>query len=395
MQSRFSFVLVVLALTAGSAHAQGAPAAADARWAPWIGCWTPPAGANASAQTQVCIVPSPEGGVQLVSFAGERELLREHFTGDGSSVRLAERDCRGERTSQWAAAGPRLFSSSTLSCGSEAPVATSRLFALVAPDQWLDVQVSTSSGREQVRTQRFWRSSAPPPASVADAIAATAASRPAITAVSVDDVIEASRYLPPNGVEAWLAESTTRVGVDRRALLKLSAAQVPPSIIDLMVAIAYPEKFEVRRGSRASGGGGFWNNPYGDGFYPPEWGYLADMFTYGFGFGYPYWFANGYYYYYPGGINVQPGGGGAPPDAEHGQVVNGLGYTRVVPREASRGTTSRGGPSSRSGAGADAGSAGSDSGGGGSSSTGSSGGVTSSGYSGGGGTSTGLTAVPR
>jgi hypothetical protein len=392
------FALLLLLLPATAARAQSAPASSqDGRWSAWYGCWTPAAQTATAPTRQVCIVPAPDNrGVQMVSFEGDRELLNERFVGDDSPQRLDDRGCTGERASRWAAAGPRRFSTATVACAGEAPMKTSRLFALVAPDQWLDVQIATVAGREQVRTQRFWRSSAPPPESIADAVAAAPAVRPAATTITTDDVIEASRLLPSSGVEAWLAEGTTRVPVDRQTLTRLADARVSPAVIDLMVAIAYPRKFEVRRGpSGGGGGGGFYGGPFDGNLYPADWGYL-DAFTYGFGFGYPYWVGN--YASYPGGVFVQPGGGGggsSEPET-HGQVVNGLGYTRVQPREASgrSGSGSSGSSSGLATASSDGG--GSSSGGGASSSGGgSSSGVSSSGYSGGGGTSTGLTAVPR
>jgi hypothetical protein len=280
-----------------------------------------------------------------------------------------------------------------LTCQNEPALNTSRLAALLTADQWIDVQVVKSEGREQVRTRRFWRSSTPPPAPVADALKQGAPFRPVIAAVNADDVIEASRMMPSIGVEAWLAESGTRVRIDRRALAQLADAKVATTVIDLMVAMAYPQKFEVRRAARG-GAGGFATGPFDDGFYPGEWGYLADAFGYGLGFGYPYWLGANYYYG-PGGIYIQPGGGGgaAPDEGPHGQVVNGLGYTRVQPRATSGGSASRGGSGTASsiGGGDAGGSSGSSASSGGSSS-----GVSSSGYSGGGGsTSTGLTAVPR
>jgi hypothetical protein len=394
MRTQVLVLIALLTLPASQARAQGAPAGSlDPRWSAWIGCWTPSTRAGANQDAQVCIVPAPDaGGIQLISFDGERELLNERFVADGSSQPLSERACSGERASRWAAAGPRLFTSSTARCANQPPIETSRLFALVTRDQWLDIQVSKSGGREQVRTQRFWRSTGEPPAAVANALVQVTPPRTVITAVTVDDVIEASRHLPPNAIEAWLAESSTRVRVDRSALVKLADAKVSTDVIDLMVALAYPRKFEVRRGG-GSGGGGFWSGPFDDGFYPGDWGYLADVFTYGFGFGYPYWIGANGYYYYPGGVYVQPGGGGGGAAEEaHGQVVNGLGYTRVQPRAPAHGTAAPGSSASSSGAGggSDGGSSGSGS------SSGSSSGVSSSGYSGGGGgTSTGLTAVPR
>ena len=182
--------------------------------------------------------------------------------------------------------------------------------------------------------------------------------------------------------------------VTRRELVQLSRAHVHGEVIDLMVALYYPKKFEVQRAS-SSGGGGSGLGMLSD-FYPGQWGLLSSEYGLGYGaYGVPFFFgANGYYQ--PGDIYFIPGsgGGGSTPGQEtHGQVVNGQGYTRVQSREPYRGTATSSGGSGQSasstGGNADSG--------GGASSAGSSGssGVSSGGYSSGGGGSTGLTAVPR
>jgi hypothetical protein len=346
---------------------------------------------------QLCIVPTADGaGVRRITFAGDREVLAETIVADGTPQRSSEKDCTGTRQSRWAQSGTRLFLSSTLSCPNQPEVGNSGLSALIGADQWLDVQVIKSRGRtEQTRVQRFWRSSDAPPAPVAGEVKALALPRTTLPRVTIEDVIEASDAVAPSAVEAWLSEGAIRVPVARRELVRLSEAHVHGEVIDLMVALYYPKKFEVRRAS-GGGGGGSGLAMFSD-FYPGQWGLLSSEYGLGYGaYGVPFFFgANGYYQ--PGDIYFIPGSGVSTPgqDATHGQVVNGQGYTRVQTREPYRGTATASGGSGQSGSSAGANS---DSGGGASSSSaGSSGssGVSSGGYSSGGGSSTGLTAVPR
>lgn len=362
----------------------------DPRWSAWIGCWTPGARPGQPSETTVCVVPDGSG-VRMVTFAGEREALSEQLVADGSTQALREQACRGERVTRWSASGPRLFSTATLTCANQPVVKTTGLSTLLSADQWLDVQVANIDGREQVRTRRFWRSTAPAPAAVAEALGRATRTRPAIGATTIDDVLEANRYMASVGVEAWIAESRAQVPLDRRALVQLADAKVAPHVIDVMVALAFPEKFEVRR--QSSSGGGSWSSGWLDDFTPGDWGYLADVYGYGFGsFGVPY-FMGSNAYIYPGGFSYAPvgGGGGSAEETSHGQVVNGQGYTRIQPREAVRTAPlyRDGGGQTASDAGSSGGSVGS-SGGGSDSSA-----ATPSGYSGGGGSATGLTAVPR
>jgi hypothetical protein len=352
----------------------------------------PAARPGSTSDTQLCLVPGDDSrGVRMITFAGDREVLTETLVADGTPQAMTHDNCTGERVSRWAQGGSRLFFTSTLNCANEAAVRTAGLSAFVTPDQWIDIQVASVGGREQVRTRRFWRSSGMPPAPIADVVRQIVPVRPVMTGIAVDDVIEAGAAVPAAAVEAWLAESGSRVPVDRAGLLRLADAHVAENVIDLMVALAYPKKFEVRRSEPSSGGSIFWGGPMLDGFYPGEFGALADLYGFGFSpFGIGYFLgANGYYQ--PGGFYYVPnaGGGGGAEDTTHGQVVNGQGYTRVQPREAYRGTASAqdGSTQSSSGAGAAAS--------GGSGAGSSSSGASPSGYSGGGGSSTGLTAVPR
>ncbi len=367
----------------------------DPRWSAWIGCWTPGARPGLPSETTLCVVPDGTD-VRMVTLAGEREALSERLVADGTTQALKEQACSGERVTRWSSAGTRLFSSSTLTCANQPAVKTTGLSTLVSADQWLDVQVAEVGGREQVRTRRFWRSTAPLPAAVADTLRGVTSTRPVIVPATVGDIIEASRTVAAVGVEAWLAESRAQVPLDRRALVQLSDAKVAPHVIDVMVALAYPEKFEVHRSSASSGSS--WSSGWLDDFYPADWGYLADVYGYGFGsFGVPYFMGANAYTYYSGGFSYVPaeGGGGSSDATSHGQVVNGQGYTRVQPRETVRTT-----PLYRDGGSQTSSDAGAGDSGGSDSGVGSSGGSAASGaspagYSGGGGTATGLTAVPR
>lgn len=384
------------AFAASGAQAQQASSQLDSRWSAWLGCWTPAARRGTETDMQLCMVPSADNrGVVRMTFAGDKEVLSETVVADGNPLTSPENGCVGTRQSRWSQSGTRIFVASSLKCPSRPDVSTTGMSALVTADQWLDVQVVKSgSGQEQTRTQRFWRSSTPAPAPIAAQVSDLRVAKSTVPPVTIDDVIEASSHTASNGVEAWLSESNSRVPVDRHALVRLADNRVSGNVIDLMVALAYPKKFEVRRSSPSGGGGG--GGFFGGDQIESYPGYWSDLAGYGLGYGawgVPYFFGstyypyNGAYYYLPA-----TGGSGSVGDESetHGQVVNGQGYTRVQPREAYRGTASSSGGGAQgysTSGGADSGSSGG--------SSGSSSGASPGGYSGGGGSDTGLTAVPR
>jgi hypothetical protein len=181
-----------------------------------------------------------------------------------------------------------------------------------------------------VRVRRFRREEPPP----------TAGSVP--ERLTIENVIDASPHVAAPALEAALVESRATFGLDAHRLLQMDAAGVPSRVIDVMVALTYPQAFSVRPTSRADRLTPF---PFGmdpsDPDYPWWYGNLYGPGPY---FDSAYLFSPfGYSYlpYYPpvfgaGGIVVGGGGGGGggsrpTPGA---RVIDGLGYTRTVPRNA-------------------------------------------------------------
>jgi hypothetical protein len=235
---------------------------------------------------------------------------------------------------------------------------------------------------------------------------ARAAGAPPLARWTLDEVKDASRKTAPEVLQAALVESGTKFPLNGRTLVDLEKSGVPDTVVDVMMALTFPEKFVIERPgySANSGSGGTTWGGYGGGYggYDPwsvasSYGWLS-MYA---PFGYQY-----YGYYDPrfgpgyGWIPVTPptGGGSTEPEAI-GRVVNGQGYTLVRPREAE--PTRVNGVIDRSGAsdGSSNGSGGSNSGGGvspgGYSGGGDSGGAGGSSGGGAGSSGGGRTAVPR
>jgi hypothetical protein len=266
---------------------------------------------------------------------------------------------------------------------------------------WLDIQLVTSRGRAEVTVRRYRRATesttvdagaTPLPA---DMLArARAAARLASTReLSINDVIEAHVAVDPTVVEALLIETRASFVLDRRALIQLDDDGVRGRVIDLMVALSFPDEFVVdRQVDRAAvsygGGGGF-----ADSFSP---------FGYGYNQWYPYWASPfGYYYgwspysslYYHGPAASYAIVPGAADERSAGRAYQGRGYsqigraTTIDPRRAQRPGGSRTGVTSTAAA------RGSGGGSNGGASSGGGGQASPSGYSRGG--STGRTAAPR
>ena len=179
--------------------------------------------------------------------------------------------------------------------------------------------------------QRVDAGATPLPADVLDR-AITAARLASTAELNVNDVIEAGAAVDPAVVEAMLVETQASFALDRRTLLQLDDSGVPAEVIDLMVALSFPDEFVVERppartaASFGGCGGGFVDpfSPYGfDLWYP----YYASPFGYYYGWS-PY---NSLYYLGPAvSYVIVPDvlDGGSP-----GRAYRGRGYSQIGVRE--------------------------------------------------------------
>ena len=390
MACAVGLLLLTLPLQAQQTPAAG-EATGDGRWRAWLGCWIPAQPARPDEDVRVCVVPTAgQAGVRMITFAGDQRILDEPVVADGSLQRLTpgpHESCDGGTRSRWSTDGERVFTNAEAHCPGSAPQLTSGLSTIMRDGRWLDIQVAQVAGENRVRVKQYVRAAGDlPPSLVDEGFRAPAPVPIQAVRVTAEDIVEAHRAVGAQAVEAWLAEADVVVTLDKRALAHLADAKVPERVIDLLVALAYPEHFEVRR--RESSSGGFFDpfaNPGADDAFD-----LYALYYSPFGFS---WFNGGSPpdWWYGGDVIVPPdGGGGSTTQSPHGRVVNGSGYTQVQPREAVH-SAPRSGSDTSSSSGGDS-SSGSSSSGGGSGSGGSS--ASPAGYSGGGGGGGG-TAVPR
>jgi len=320
-------------------------ATADSRWTPFLGCWSliedevrQPLLGDPEETTEeemplglVCF--APEGnGVRLQTFSGEEAFLEEMLAADGQKHEVSQGKCRGWQQLDWSKDASVLFTRSELTCEEGRERSITGISMLTGGSTWVELQsIGTGDGRA-VLVRRFraagdevsrLRAPSLTEEQIQDAVEARF--RVASTSMSIEDVIEASSRVAPEVVEASLLERGGRFPLDSRSLMCLSEASVPPSVIDLMVALSFPEEFAVERASGGPGGGA------GGG---TGWGYAGYDPFFDSAFAYPYYFAPfGYYYWYAPWNPIY----GVPPvdspGATVGRAVEGRGYTRVTRSE--------------------------------------------------------------
>ena len=95
------------------------------------------------------------------------------------------------------------------------------------------------------------------------------------SALTFPGIRDAALNVDSRVVEAMLTETEPRLDLNAAALKELDAAGINGGVIDLLVALAYPERFTVQRRNRGGGrSGSAWSNWGGWGAGPSWSGYL-------------------------------------------------------------------------------------------------------------------------
>lgn len=405
----FTFATIAAVSLAQSAAAQVNPQLDG-----WLGCWRLEddlAGTGA----RMCITPE-KNGVRLETLVGTLRGTDEVLIPDGVARPIVDAECNGTERAEWSRDGQRMFRTAEVTCKNET-ARTIKAVAFLAPGPtWINVQhVSGQSTGANVRVQRYRRSSNQ---NLADGTRAAQpkSAAPIDAAWSIEDVIEASQRLPAEALQGALADVRQKFDLNRRTLVAMDDAGVPDAVIDLMVALTFPQRFVVERVSSAPVGvstGMGWYDPFMTSFMTPTYGscfttpgryygYRSYYDLCGLYSDYSYYWYNRFspYDYYGGSgawvpVNISDAGSPTVAASGQGRVVNGRGYTQIrerspepsIPRTSSRGDGSASGWSGGS------------SGSGGVSSSGYSSGSSSGASSGGGSSSSGgggeRTAVAR
>jgi uncharacterized membrane protein YgcG len=353
--------------------AQSAAAQVDPRLESWQGCWRLEDDLSGTG-ARLCITPD-QTGVRLQTIAGTQRGTDELLIPDGVARPIADAECTGSERAEWSRNGQRVFRTTEVTCKNESPRTIKGIAFLAAGPTLVNVQHVSDGATANVRVQRYRRAANQ---NLADG---TPVARPRNVLAfdptwTIDDVIEASQKLPPEALQGALVDVRQKFNVNRKTLVAMDDAGVPDSIIDLMVALTFPDRFVVERVTSStpvgiSTGMGWYDPfmaPYLSGAYSScytplgYYGYrsyynMCGPYMYGYNY-YPY---GGYYgpnNYYGGWVPVgdnNTGDGGVVAASGRGRVVNGQGYTQIrdrtpepsVPRVSSRGDGSAAGWSGR------------------------------------------------
>jgi hypothetical protein len=253
-------VLMLLASPSPAAAMDGEAAADDVRWLAWYGCWTAQDGFDGDEPLFVCFEPlAGEDGVQIHTYVGSEVAGVEFIRADGSPDAVAEGGCAGDRIATFSEDGARVFIRSQMECGEGVTRSTSGVMAML-PDgpRWIEIHGVASGGQEPVLgVQTFVPASR-------SSLAAHGIEAPALDRALAIQTARASLAQPldahavaelvdeaGSGVaRALIAEAGSPFQLDTRTVRDLLDRGVPSDVIDVMVAVTYPDRFEVAGASR-------------------------------------------------------------------------------------------------------------------------------------------------
>ncbi|MBN2244127.1 MAG: hypothetical protein JW793_15685 [Acidobacteria bacterium] len=321
----------------------------DSRWLPWIGSWrlVPEAAetANEKQSGDYVLKISPGGDrntVSMKAFRGEAALFEDAVVTDGLSRPFKEKECSGWYQYSWSETGKRLFFESKSGCPDESSQKISGLWIINQSGEWLDIQLLERQDDRIITLRRY--SKVPDDGEYAGEFETgriRAARISAASGLSIGEVVEMSRKLEPEVLEAALVEYYEPFQLDSKILVYLSDSGVPPQVVDLVVALSYPEKFTVERRTVSivpvsdspgpNSGVSYAYPPYGHYYiFDPLFPWYWSPYTYSL-----YWNSGwggwpGYYYPYWSGS-------GHPGNDYHGsgRLVAGRGYTQIHSRSSS------------------------------------------------------------
>ncbi|MEO7361685.1 MAG: hypothetical protein ABI120_15245, partial [Gemmatimonadaceae bacterium] len=275
-QARVSVYAAVAAsallVTAPFASAFAQTAQPELRWRALTGCWVPEestvVGANAVNNTMVCIAPvAGTASADVATIVNKQVLHTDRIDASGQRIVKTVDKCPGWETATWSDDKNRLLLRSEFDCGDNVKVKGSGVFGIDGDGNWVQVQgtsVGTNAGARVVRYRAADVALAEGTVLKDSAMVQTVAAAPSSSlgwfrqlsghAPTVAAVLEVSKNVDESVAQAWLSEFGKPEKLSAKELVAMSDAGMPSNLIDMMVAMSYPERFQLQARSESGVG---------------------------------------------------------------------------------------------------------------------------------------------
>ncbi len=242
-----------------STVADPAPALEDLRWLPWLGCWegvSEDGGPDASFLVCFELLPDQQG-VEIVTWSEGAVAARESLRADGTPVAISEGGCAGEQSARWSSDGRRVFLQSVLECGADVRRETRGVLAILPEGRgWAEIHAVHSGSESPIVAMRTFTPAARvdlaasgivDPAAGRELAASTARTQ-AGRSLPIEAVVEIVEHAGAPVAGALVAERGEPFALDANTLRSMAARGVPAEVLDVMVAVTWPERFTITGG---------------------------------------------------------------------------------------------------------------------------------------------------
>ena len=227
----------------------------DARWLPWLGCWEPVTGPADSDAPMLCLRPLAEGeGVEMLTVVDGEIASQETIRADGINRQTSREGCDGWERTSFSDDGRRIYLRADFVCEGGVERRSAGLMSMVSPYEWLDVRTVEVAGESVPWVLRYQLATLEAVEAVGlEGIAANrtmaqqTARIAASSALTMEAIVDVSSHMDAKAVEAWIVEHGDQFALDAGRLVAMADADVPESVIDIVVAVSYPEQFVVDR----------------------------------------------------------------------------------------------------------------------------------------------------
>ena len=250
-------------------------------WSPFLGCWR--SESSEAAEGILCLVTAGDDVEMLTIVEGSVEH-REPFVADGLTRPIESDGCHGSESASFSDDRLRLYTASDIACPGEALRRSTGIISMMGGAEWLDVRAIEVNGATTAWSQRYRRADSRVLTDLGLVDAKTVVDRFALRGigfasprVTIDHVMDASRNVDGETVTGWLAEMGHEfAGLDAEDLIRMEDAGVPATVIDVVVAVSFPEHFAFEAAEdrdRRTGHHGYWGTPFYYGSHYGGWGY--------------------------------------------------------------------------------------------------------------------------
>jgi len=367
-------------LFSGFASAQTNEVADKSSLGSWTGVWaflddvatkysTDP---NTKSTVEIRLT-SDNKGLEISRTVPNQANVTEVLIPDGTKRPITASNCSGWQSAKLIPDAGMIVSSSEMNCKDAGLLATTNVKMILAADKMVDILALKANGQTRLATRHLMFDHEVTSGASAKPAYATVIDRMALAAPwNMSMVVQLSKTMGTEILEASLMEKKVRLNLNSEALKELKNAKTPQRIIDLVVALAYPDKFHIEKNGtvelrpwidssstssivrgaaivssvpRVDNFPGMLYNCYSiNGYYS---GYAYPSYPGGcYSYYSPFWWD--YPVYVPSTIVVVPGGGGGGSGSfggspDNGRLSAGTGYVQIEPQGTGRHARSRDG----------------------------------------------------